>query len=86
MADSGKEEGGCIPSEFIIVCHLVSADIFVYELLLWLLSFIVDNMEKYETNSRITFMFRILTSLNIKNEFIILELSYSVKFILISEV
>jgi len=42
-------------------------------------------MEKFQTNSDITFMFQTLTSVNIKKGFIIAELSYLVKFILISK-
>jgi hypothetical protein len=61
------------------------------EFLLSLLPFVVNCMEIFHANSDIhdtdiTFMFRILTSVNIKKEFTILELSYSVNFHIISKV
>jgi hypothetical protein len=45
----------------------------------------MDNMEKFQTNSDIrsistTFMFQILTSVNTKKEFTILELQYLIIF------
>jgi hypothetical protein len=58
--------------------------------LLSLLLFVVDNMERFKTNSDIhsihtryiyiSFMFQTLPSVNIKKEFTILELSYSINF------
>jgi hypothetical protein len=55
------------------------------EFLLSLSSCVVDNVEKFQTNSEvqdtdITSMSQILTSVNIKKEFTNLELSYSIIF------
>jgi hypothetical protein len=63
--------------------------------LLSLLSFVVNNMENFQNNSHIHSkstryrynpLFQILTSGNIKKEFPILELSYSINFQQISKV